>query len=51
MLYEISKGLGHTNLKITEAYLKSFDAEVVDKPNIDFNNAFTHLKIVKVPTE
>ena len=47
MLYEISKGLGHTNLKITEAYLKSFDAEVVDKPNIDFNNSFTHLKITK----
>jgi len=51
MLYEISKGLGHTNLKITEAYLKSFDAEVVDKPNIDFNNAFTHLKVVKVSAE
>ena len=51
MLYEISKGLGHTNLKITEAYLKSFDADVVDKPNIAFNKAFAHLKVVKVSTE
>lgn len=47
-LYEISKGLGHTNMKITEAYLKSFDAEIVDQPNVEFYNSFTHLKVKEV---
>ena len=30
-LYSISKALGHTNLKTTEIYLKSFDHETVDQ--------------------
>ena len=47
-LYEISKGLGHTNMKITEAYLKSFDADVVDEPNVEFFNTFNHLKQTQV---
>ncbi len=47
-LYEISKGLGHTNMKITEAYLKSFDADVVDQPNVEFFNTFNHLKQTQV---
>lgn len=29
-LYDLSKTLGHSNLKITEAYLASFDEEAVD---------------------
>ena len=30
-LYSISKALGHSDLKITEEYLKSFDEELLDK--------------------
>jgi site-specific recombinase XerD len=29
-LYAISKALGHSNLKVTETYLKSFDHDAVD---------------------
>ncbi len=29
-LYAISKALGHSDLKITETYLKSFDEELLD---------------------
>jgi integrase len=30
-LYSISKALGHSNLEVTEAYLKDFDEELLDK--------------------
>lgn len=30
-LYDISKALGHSDLKITQEYLKSFDEEMLDK--------------------
>ncbi len=50
-IYEISKGLGHTNIRITENYLKAFDAEIVDTPNVKFNDTFTHLKINQVKNE
>ena len=50
-IYEISKGLGHTNIRITEAYLNAFDAEVVDDSNIKFGETFTHLKVVGVKTD
>lgn len=47
-LYEISKSLGHRNIKMTENYLNAFDKEVVDETNIDFNNTFNHVKITPV---
>lgn len=50
-IYEISKGLGHTNIRITENYLKSFDAEIVDAPNVKFNDTFTHLKITQAKND
>ena len=30
-LYTISKSLGHSNLQMTEQYLKSFDRDAVDR--------------------
>lgn len=30
-VYDISKALGHANLKVTETYLKGFDAEALDE--------------------
>ena len=49
-IYEISKGLGHTNIRITEGYLKAFDADIVDQPNIEMSNSFIHLNVVEVRT-
>ena len=39
-LYQISKALGHKNLKITEQYLKSFDEEKLDEGMKDFTKNF-----------
>lgn len=49
-IYEISKGLGHTNMRITEGYLKAFDADIVDQPNIEFGNSFIHLDLKEIRT-
>ena len=44
-IYQISKGLGHTNLKMTENYLKSFETERVDETNVGFIDRFNVIKI------
>jgi integrase len=36
-MYSLSKSLGHTDIKTTETYIKSFDEEMLDK---DMDNLF-----------
>ena len=44
LIYEISKGLGHSSINITENYLNSFDKKTVDEPNVRLTEQFTFLK-------
>lgn len=46
-IYQISKGLGHTNLKMTENYLKSFETERVDETNVSFIDKYNIIKFNK----